>query len=85
VRLRKTERGFLRGEFVDADGQACSIQESSQVEPRLWLGSSANGEAIHLGRHVGVRMHLDRKTARMLIPHLQRFVAQGDLRRIRAR
>lgn len=33
-----TSRGFLRADFRDAYGAACSIQESSNVDPHLWLG-----------------------------------------------
>lgn len=34
------DRGFLRGEFVDAYGKRCSIQESSIMadEGHIWLG-----------------------------------------------
>lgn len=34
----KTERGFGRVEFVDDYGEKCSIQESSSVTGRIWLG-----------------------------------------------
>ena len=38
ISMKKTGRGFVYGEFRDCDGEACSIQESSAVEPCLWLG-----------------------------------------------
>ena len=34
----KTNRGFELKHFVDDYGVDCSIQESSSVEPRIWLG-----------------------------------------------
>lgn len=34
----KTERGFERLEFIDSYGEECSIQESSNVDPYIWLG-----------------------------------------------
>lgn len=34
----KTERGFGRIEFIDDYGEKCSIQESSSVIERIWLG-----------------------------------------------
>lgn len=40
---KKTERGFNRAEFKDANGKDCSIQESSNAnEPNLWLGTNEN-------------------------------------------
>jgi hypothetical protein len=79
IALAPTERGFLRGEFRDANGDAGSIQESSvATEPMLWLGqdnvTNPNGE------RVPCRMHLTQELAAALIPLLQRFVATGGLR-----
>lgn len=34
----KTPRGFERIIFTDDYGARCSIQESSSVEPHIWLG-----------------------------------------------
>jgi len=37
--LKKTERGFSRLDFDDANGKKCSLQKSSSaVEPQIWLG-----------------------------------------------
>ena len=67
IRLKATERGFIRGEFKDLYGEECSIQESSLAEsPALWLGCDA-------GRH------LDKKRAKMLIKLLKRFVRTEGL------
>lgn len=34
----KTSRGFEINHFYDGYGVDCSIQESSAVEPHVWLG-----------------------------------------------
>lgn len=78
INIRKTSSGFFRGEFKDANGEQCSIQESSAADyPRLWLGQ--NGGTHHMG-HCLARMHLDQETAKALIPLLKRFVRSGNLR-----
>lgn len=78
MRLKRTERGFLCGSFTDANGDECSIQESSAAErPLLWLGMD---EGTHHHGECMARMHLDRRLARQLIRHLQRFVDTGRLR-----
>ena len=38
MKLKKTIRGFKRGEFKDADNTECSIQESSACGAYIWLG-----------------------------------------------
>lgn len=38
ISMKQTCRGFVYGEFRDCHGEKCSIQESSAVEPCLWLG-----------------------------------------------
>lgn len=41
----KTQRGFARGEFTDAYGVKCSLQESSIAadEGHIWLGANDIG------------------------------------------
>lgn len=43
--MAKTERGFERSEFEDANGVECSLQESSaaQDEGLIWLGCNEIG------------------------------------------
>lgn len=36
--MKKTARGFLLEHFNDDYGVDCSIQESSAVDPHIWLG-----------------------------------------------
>jgi hypothetical protein len=39
MKITKTSRGFRLAEFVDGNGERCSMQESSAAEqPMLWLG-----------------------------------------------
>ena len=67
MKITLTSRGFRIASFKDANGEDCSIQESSSVLPRLWLGVQGN------------RMHLNRKHAEKLIPLLSYFVNHGML------
>ena len=74
--LRKTERGFVRAEFEDSYGTLCSVQESSNVEPHLWLGCN---EGMHTDNQCCARMHLTPELAAELIPLLQVFIETGSL------
>lgn len=38
LKWEKTERGFAIARFKDTYGKECTIQESSSIEPRLWVG-----------------------------------------------
>ena len=70
VELEPTERGFMRGEFIDANGNRCSIQESSNAEEKqIWLGFDE-----------GKRMELTRDMVSALLPVLQKFVEKGELK-----
>lgn len=85
MRIKKTERGFRRGEFKDQMGAECSIQESSLATGAcLWLGMDRdhNGKevgAMHLGQHLGARMHLTQKQAGTLARLLAHFAEHGEL------
>ena len=72
-----TARGFHRLDFNDADGEGCSIQESSNtVMPMIWLGRNKGipVEGLDL-----TRMLLTQEIAAELIPLLQRFVDNGTI------
>lgn len=70
IKLTPTNRGFLRGDFRDFYGQACSIQESSLADvAAIWLGAQPN------------RAHLTQKQVAELMPMLEFFVANGTLPR----
>ena len=80
MRLEKTERGFLRMEFNDAYGANCSIQESSNVEPHIWLGSDDDQQRHHVtGQLMSTRMHLNQEQVRELLPLLTYFAETGYL------
>lgn len=88
IKLRATNRRFLRGEFNDQFGHSYSIQESSldTGEPTIWLGADdvivyKNDVPTKLppGYQVAARMHLTQKMVSTLLPHLQRFVEKGNL------
>jgi hypothetical protein len=38
-KCKTTERGFKLIQFKDSNGAVCDIQESSRVEPHIWLGT----------------------------------------------
>ena len=42
VKRYKTQRGFTRIDFKDKYGIDCSLQESSNVTPSVWLGTNEN-------------------------------------------
>ncbi len=93
IKVKPTPRGFLRADFKDGYGLACSLQESSlATKSYIWLGlnepelkmqtNTGDGwKKVELADHVEAfsRMHLDRATVRELIPLLQRFVDTGRL------
>jgi hypothetical protein len=77
MKLYRTQRGFARADFKDANGQACSIQDSSvATDDMLWLGCD-KGE--HVQGECLARMHLTRKQAAALVPLLTRFADTGTI------
>lgn len=78
IEFKKTQRGFLFGEFKDRYGAECSIQESSlATEAAIWLGvdKDHNGQEVQFGR-----MHLTQDMAKELIPVLRYFAMTGQLK-----
>ena len=92
--METTERGFGIIKFKDNKGEECSLQESSNVDPEIWLGLSKvtpmqfvpNGDPswreypLPEGVHNFTRMALTPEMAAFLIPYLQRFVDTGYFR-----
>ena len=79
-----TLHGFVIFRFRDDYGDFCSLQESSSVDPHIWLGmdKDSSGEAVGItvdGHKLGARMHLSQDQIAMLIPLLQHFVDMGGL------
>lgn len=60
--IELTNRGFQKIIFKDSYNVNCSLQESSSVIPRIWLG-------VH-----ELRMNLDIEKTEELIKHLQNWV-----------
>lgn len=75
AKTEKTQRGFGRIDFIDSYGQECSIQESSNIIPRIWLGVDTDLEK----KHVNQRMHLTQEQAKNLLPLIQFFAKNGRL------
>lgn len=77
-----TQRGFVRGEFLDRYGKTCSIQTSSMMAPKgercLWLGCDELLRTVG-GEVLNGRIHLTQERAKELIPILKRFVKTGEL------
>jgi hypothetical protein len=80
LKLEPTQRGFMRAEFKDLYGNACSIQESSLATNNcIWLGCEHETVATN-GDKCGARMHLTQTMARELSALLLHFAENGDLR-----
>lgn len=47
----ETERGFNFYEFEDSNGVKCSIQKSSSVEDKIWLGADQIGVQSFMPSH----------------------------------
>ncbi len=89
---RKTLRGFKIIEFEDLYGIQCSLQESSlATDNAIWLGcQEANPKKLVKGEgwqpvnipedvQCTTRMHLNCEQVKELLPHLQKFVDEGEL------
>ena len=72
----KTGRGFSVVDFVDANGQECSVQQSSAVGDYEDSVGRPGTSFVWLG--VGEdRMHIDREQVRGLIDRLQCWLDTG--------
>lgn len=73
-------RGFGGFSFRDDYGHECSLQESSAVDPHIWLGSDEPTKIDEpTGHLIKNRMHLNQEQVRALLPYLQHFAEHGDL------
>lgn len=90
MEVNKTNRGFFIINFTDSYGVKCSLQESSNVIPHVWLGvddvepkilGSDGWKPYFIPKDVVLksRMHLSVEQAAKLIPFLQEFVKTGFL------
>ena len=91
IELDQTERGFSLGNFKDANGVECSIQDSSvATEPMLWLGPNGPNPKVLVfnegwvpaeipdGIECTTRMHLTSDQCVELVKVLNRFIETGS-------
>jgi len=93
IKVHKTQRGFVKGEFKDHFNNQCSIQKSSNMEDCIWLGIDKPKLVVfedeRMGKYIETelpknwdvhsRMHLTREQVKSLIPLLQNFVRTGEI------
>lgn len=87
MKLSETTRGFLNGNFEDASGHSCSIQESSRFSDKngsyLWLG--LNGvEPIYMDKYKGwqkIRYADDIDPASVML-HDRMHLSQEDVKQL---
>ena len=79
MKTKRTERGFAFKEFSDLYGSECSIQKSSlATNDAIWFGVDKHFTLDTTKNNV--RMHLDKKLVKKLIPILQNFVKTGEVK-----
>lgn len=78
IKMSRTPRDFIRGDFKDEHGHDCSIQKSSAIlrGGAIWLGLM---EGTHTEGYCLARMHLTQDHVRALLPLLTHFVETGEL------
>ena len=92
MEMRKTNRGFDLIQFEDLYGVKCSLQKSSlATDDAVWLGcDDPNAKKLIPGQgwvpvnlpdeiNLSTRMHLNRDQVKALLPHLQKFVEEGEI------
>jgi hypothetical protein len=70
----ETERGFGVITFTDSYNQKCSLQDSSNVDPHVWLGVDVDLN----NKDVDARMHLTPDQVKTLLPFLTYFAETGE-------
>jgi hypothetical protein len=89
MKIELTCRGFERVDFKDANGNSCSIQQSSTFDDDtcnqpgaayLWLGANKNSVHPTTGEEMSPRMHLNRDLARQLAALLLLWADNGTLK-----
>jgi len=94
MKREKTKRGFGLIQFTDYNGVECSLQKSSiATDDLIWLGCDdadpqyfvPNGNPSWRKLEVpaetvfNTRMHLTRSQVKKLMPHLQKFIDEGEI------
>lgn len=78
MKVKRTERGFERIDFMDNSLGPCSVQQSSVILDYPGSLQDPGSSALWLGRDNN-RMHLDRDQVRELVAHLQAWLETGSL------
>lgn len=78
LKTKETVRSFGLIDFKDAYSQECSIQESSLVDPHIWIGVDnvgplLDGPSGKRNEQVSVRMHINQKQAAAIAKILIHF------------
>ena len=88
----KTNRGFNLLQFYDDNNQLCDIQQSSSMEPHIWLGThDTNPKILKKGKGwidykipenvlISNRIHLNRKQSITLAFKLLKYGLIGKLK-----
>lgn len=92
--IKKNQRGFKNGKFIDLYGEECSIQISSlATDEAIWIGIDKQYLVVfedeNMGKYiettlpknwrVNTKMHLSREQVANLLYHLQKFVETGEI------
>ena len=76
ISIVATDRGFIRGDFTDISGQACSIQESSLATAgAIWFGLAQSADGL---THTPNRMHLTSDELLQVLDPLRKFADKGE-------
>lgn len=77
-----TQRGFAKKEFKDRFGAKCSLQESSNIIPSIWLGVDEEQDEEFNEKFKGApsytRMHLNYEQVQELVDDLQRWLRRNS-------
>ena len=77
---KRNKRGFAFKEFKDRNGAKCSLQESSLVDPSIWLGVNTKQDEKFKEEFKIIpytRMHLSYKQVKMLVADLQNWLNEN--------
>lgn len=74
--VTRTPRGFERADFADANGQPCSLQQSSAVDDTERGMNNPGSSFVWLGKG-DERMHLHRNHVCDLVAHLRHWLVNG--------
>jgi len=78
--VKVTRRGFEIIQFVDHNGEECSLQKSSIIDEEecIWLGCDNNRKPHHVtGDELSPRMHLTQSQAKWIGKLLIKFSKTG--------